>query len=242
MNLKKAKKLISAICLGLAITTVAPTIAPNLTDTMTVEAASKVKLNKTKATVYVGKSTQLKVTGTKKKVTWKSSNKKIATVTSKGKVTAKKGGKATITAKVAGKKYTCKITVKNTGKPDIEVKSLTNANSIVRTIKLKIKNNDSRTIYVDNYICVYDFLYGYSDEGYSSYLSTLPSQGVPLPFGGGANKKCKIKSGETKIVSISEDGMYFKGNSNTYYCVDIVVEGKEYPYYIYPETNEGYFN
>lgn len=239
--MKKTKKIIGAVCLAIVMTMVVPSIVPSLSGTITVEAASKVKLNKTKATVYVGKSTQLKVTGTKKKVTWKSSNKKIATVTSKGKVTAKKKGTATITATVSGKKYTCKVTVKNTGKPDIEVKSLTNANSIVRTIKLKIKNNDSRVIYVDNYICVYDFLYGYSGKGYSAYLSTLPSQGVPLPFGGGANKKCKIKSGETKIVSISEDGMYFKGNSNTYYRVDIEVEGKEYPYYIYPETNEGYF-
>lgn len=44
------------------------------------------------------------------KVTYKSSNKKIATVSSKGKITAKKKGKATITVK-SGKK-TVKITVK----------------------------------------------------------------------------------------------------------------------------------
>lgn len=46
-------------------------------------------------------------------VTWKSSDKKIATVTSKGKVTAKKTGTATITAKADGCTATCKITVVN---------------------------------------------------------------------------------------------------------------------------------
>ena len=70
------------------------------------------KLNKTKATVYVGKTVTLKVTGTAKKVTWSTSKKSVATVSSKGKVTAKKAGTATITAKVGTKKLTCKVTVK----------------------------------------------------------------------------------------------------------------------------------
>lgn len=77
------------------------------------QAASKVKLNKTKTTIYVGSNTTLKLSGTSKKITWSTSKKSVATVNSKGKVTAKKAGKATITAKVSGKKYNCKITVKN---------------------------------------------------------------------------------------------------------------------------------
>lgn len=51
--------------------------------------------------------------GTKKKVKWSSSKKKVATVSAKGKVKAKKKGKTTIIAKVGKKKYKCKITVKN---------------------------------------------------------------------------------------------------------------------------------
>ena len=77
-----------------------------------VQAASKVKINKTKTTMYVGTPKTLKVTGTTKKVTWKSSNKKIATVSAKGKVIPKKAGTVVITAKVSGKKYKCKVTVK----------------------------------------------------------------------------------------------------------------------------------
>ena len=80
---------------------------------MQAQAKTKVKINKTKATIYVGKTTTLKITGTNKKIKWSSSNKKIATVSSKGKVTAKKKGTATITAKVNGKSYKCKVTVKN---------------------------------------------------------------------------------------------------------------------------------
>lgn len=70
-------------------------------------------LNATSKTIYKGKTYTLKITGTKA-VSWKSSDKSIATVTSKGKVTAKKAGKVTITCKGKdGKSYKCKITVKN---------------------------------------------------------------------------------------------------------------------------------
>lgn len=76
--------------------------------------AAAPKLNKTKVTLTAEKSTTLKLNNAPKgkKITWSTSNKKIATVSQKGKVTAKKAGTATITAKVAKKKYTCKVTVK----------------------------------------------------------------------------------------------------------------------------------
>lgn len=72
-------------------------------------------LNKKTSTVYVGKTLKLTATvkGKSSKVTWKSNNKKIATVNSSGKVTAKKAGKVTITAKANGKTAKCTITVKN---------------------------------------------------------------------------------------------------------------------------------
>ena len=79
--------------------------------------ATKVKLNKTKATVAKGRTLTLKATMTPSsstdKLTWTSSNKKVATVDKNGKVKALKKGTATITVKTAsGKKATCKITVK----------------------------------------------------------------------------------------------------------------------------------
>ena len=89
---------------------------------------TKVKLNKTKANLNVGKSLTLKTTLSPKKpsnkgIIWKSSNTKVATVTSKGVVKAKKAGTVKITATAkdgSGKKATCKVTVKKAAvvKPD----------------------------------------------------------------------------------------------------------------------------
>ena len=76
------------------------------------DAKAKVKLNKKKLVLTVGKKAKLKVKGTKKKVKWSSSKKKIATVTKKGVVKAKKKGTAKIGAKIGKKKYTCKVVVK----------------------------------------------------------------------------------------------------------------------------------
>ncbi len=73
--------------------------------------AAAPKLNKTSITLAKGSSCTLKVKNTKKKVKWKSMNKKVATVTSKGRVTGKKKGTTYITASVSGKKLSCKVTV-----------------------------------------------------------------------------------------------------------------------------------
>lgn len=77
----------------------------------------KLKLSKTKIALKKGTSYTIKVTKdpltSLEKITFRSSNKKVARVSSKGKVTAKKKGTATITVKTSGgttKK--CKVTVK----------------------------------------------------------------------------------------------------------------------------------
>lgn len=67
-------------------------------------------------TVSKGKSFKIKAIATPKntdeKITFKSSNKKVATVTSKGVVKGLKKGTATITVQSGSKKMTCKVTVK----------------------------------------------------------------------------------------------------------------------------------
>ena len=98
-----------------------------------VQTEAAVKISKTKATVYVGSSVTLKITGTSKKVAWSTSNKKIAAVSSKGKVTGKKAGTATITAKVGKKSYKCKVTVK---KPSLNVTKKTLYVGNTYTLKL----------------------------------------------------------------------------------------------------------
>ena len=102
--MKQTKKILAIVLAFVLSISMIPTI--------NVSAAKKVKLNKTKVTIYVGKTVTLKLRSNKRKVKWSSSNKKVATVSKKGKVKGKKAGKATITAKVGKKKYKCKITVK----------------------------------------------------------------------------------------------------------------------------------
>lgn len=78
--------------------------------------AKSVKLNKKKVTVKRRKSVKLKATMKPKNATdtlsWKTSNKKVATVKN-GKVTGKSVGKAKITVRTSsGKKAVCNVTVK----------------------------------------------------------------------------------------------------------------------------------
>lgn len=76
-----------------------------------VNASSKQKLSKSKASLYVGETLTLNLSGTKGKISWKSSKASVAAVDKNGTVTARKKGSATITATNAGKKYSCKISV-----------------------------------------------------------------------------------------------------------------------------------
>lgn len=83
-----------------------------LTFILSFTAEAKVKVNKSKATISVGTTVQLKIKGTGKKVKWSSSDKKIATVSKKGKVKGKSAGKVTIVGKIGRKYYKSIITVK----------------------------------------------------------------------------------------------------------------------------------
>ena len=109
--MRKIKKILLLLVMILSVSVIVPNVLPSDNNVTNVNAASKVKLSKRKASLIKGQTLKLKVTGTKSKVKWSSNKKSVATVSSKGKVTAKKKGTATITAKVNGKKYKCKITV-----------------------------------------------------------------------------------------------------------------------------------
>lgn len=73
--------------------------------------SGKVKLSKRKLKIKKGKTKQLKLNNTSKKIVWTSSDRSVATVNRKGIVKAKENGKCIITAKSGGRSYRCKVTV-----------------------------------------------------------------------------------------------------------------------------------
>lgn len=100
--------------------------------------AANLKLNHKSMTMYVGDAKTLKVsTSLKGKVRWKSSNKKVASVSKKGKVKAKKAGTAVITAKIKSRSVKCKITVKKS--KGLTAAAETNAKTYQKQIKAILK-------------------------------------------------------------------------------------------------------
>ena len=129
-----------------------------------VKASKKIKLNKTKVIVNIGVPLKLKVKNTKKKVKWKSSSNKIATVSKKGVVKGKKEGNCTITAKVGKKKLKCKIAVAYKVEKKITAKTM---KKVAKKIKSKGTYDSSENCY--NYTCKRTYN-GYSYIGRLKYF------------------------------------------------------------------------
>lgn len=97
-----------------------------------VEAASKLKISKTRAVLVQGQNLQLKL-NTKVKAKWSSSNKKVLTVNQKGRVTAKNKGTAKVTARIGKRKVICTIKVEI---PKISNKSIKMVKGERTTLKI----------------------------------------------------------------------------------------------------------
>ena len=121
-------------------------LALTLAMPVTAQAKATPRLNKTKVTVSVKKSYQLKVIGISKKATWKSSNKKVATVSKNGKVTGNKKGSAVITAKVNKKTYKCKVTVTEPTLNKTKVTLTITKKKTKPAVQLKVKNVSAKNV------------------------------------------------------------------------------------------------
>ncbi|MBQ6843312.1 MAG: Ig-like domain-containing protein [Agathobacter sp.] len=155
-------------------------------------AVKKVKLNKSKANLGVGKTFTLKATitptnATNQKLTWSSSNKKIATVDKNGKVKGVKAGTATITVKAAnGKKATCKVTV---------VKATLNATSFPLQVKKTAALKATSTLKGDEVK---------SWTSSNKKIATVTSKGVVKGIKAGkATITVKMKSGATAKCTVT---------------------------------------
>lgn len=95
------------------------------------------------------------------KITWKSSNKKVATISSKGRVVGKKKGTCTISAKVGGKTYKCKLKVIEISK----VKGITAKVTNKGNVKLTWKKASNATTYIVQWRNVKNAKWGESSWG-----------------------------------------------------------------------------
>lgn len=106
--MRKLRTIITSILIC-SILVITNTVFTN--DVAVAQASTNIRLNENSITLELGHYQTLKVYGTTQKVTWKSGNTKVATVSGTGIVSAKAVGSTTITASVGGKKLTAKVTV-----------------------------------------------------------------------------------------------------------------------------------
>lgn len=177
----------------------------------------KVQFSRKSVTLYRGqtKKLSLKYIPEGAKVTWKSSNKKVATVSSSGKVTAKGLGKTTISAKYKGVTYkaTINVTYMKPSYGSILYDYDTRNNYFI----VKIKNNSSKTMTILSGTTVV------KDADYKSYDRKIS-----------LSKSHTIKPGKMKTIKFK-----VKGSTTWYDVTDFTlyyyfkVDGKKY----YAKTN-----
>lgn len=213
------------------------------------EVEAAVKLNKKKVTLYVGKSTTLKVKGTKKKAKWTSSNKKVATVSSKGKVKAKKKGTAKITAKIGKKKYTCKVTVKQkTNKIEyiseraVQYDDATNSQFVFFALEtskhVKVAGSGTATITItnDKNETVYNSTLNFTPNDFGNWTSALKGTRYLccLKIPNSAILSGKSSTGTLSLNVKLSDGRYFPTSSH--YISDLPTDLKKYVKITMPQT------
>lgn len=124
----------------------------------------KLKLNKKKAALTAGSRMTLKLNVKASKASWKSSNKKVASVSKQGVITAKKAGKAVISAKYSGQTVKCTITVK---KPQDVVIKTVGWSEYDSHLRFKITNNTNKPLLIQQELKAYDDDYRYFGSLYA---------------------------------------------------------------------------
>lgn len=184
--------LVILLCIGLI---------PNTAD-------AAVKISKNNIVLYVGETANLKITGTKNKVTWTSSKKSVATVSSTGKVTAKGIGSATVTAKVDSKKYTCKVKVEEDKEITLTVTKMFNFDGFsdyLSKLDMKtVENEDFTTTYKMKKSTQKAILSYISKHFSENNLSEMPAY----------YKSIDINSDMTEIKATVNKGDYLKNKGS----------------------------
>lgn len=195
-------------------------------------AASKIKLNKTKLTIYLGQTQTLKIVGTDKKIRWSSTNKKIASVSSKGVVKGVNPGSVNVNAKIGKKTLKCKVTVKNNSVKASALKfKINDGTAFVRgtssakiSFKLKkpsanvtvsVKNSSNSVVYKKTYsMCKENVVYAFNWNGKNKNGKSVTAGSYYV----------EIKAGNTKtksnyITVIEQVFAGGTGSKNNPFCV-----------------------
>ena len=217
------KRKILAFVMAVTLSLSAVEVIPQLNDTIVVEAAT-VKLNYKNFVLRPGWYIENKLKGAKaSKVTWKSSNKKVATVNKKGKITGVKKGKATIIATYKKKSYKCTIKIVDDIGRDDFLSQTKNGDkfSLVDT------NESSEWIEELGESCVYDngkFYYdvlNWTDEAGAYYMAPY-LRGIDI---GSTYKAVTNAYGDCFSIEYVKDGDVFSGfyanaKHTPVYCVN----------------------
>lgn len=151
------------------------------------EAENKFELNAASKTLYTKGSTKttLKVTtNLTDKITWKSSNTKVAAVNSKGVVTAKTKGTAVITASCGEYEVSCKVTVKT---PSLKLTKSSATVKVGKTTKIAAKATPSGKI---------------TYKSSNSKIATVSSKGVVKGKKKGTAKITVTCNGVKKVFTV----------------------------------------
>lgn len=151
------------------------------------EAENKFELNTTSKTLYTKGSTKttLKVTtNLTDKITWKSSNTKVAAVNSKGVVTAKAKGTTVITASCGEYEVSCKVTVKT---PSLKLTKTSATVKVGKTTKIAAKATPSGKI---------------TYKSSNSKIATVSSKGVVKGKKKGTAKITVTCNGVKKVFTV----------------------------------------
>ena len=153
--MKGIKKIFTIAALSFAMLATSVSVQ-NVVGTQETVQAATIKLNKKTVTLDVGKTQKLKVSGTKAKVRWSSTNVNVAKVDKNGTVTAISSGRVTIKAKVGKKTLSCLVIVKESFSADQATKNISvTLQDIGRGVVAILKNNNNITVNVDAKLVYY---------------------------------------------------------------------------------------
>ena len=223
MGYGKVKRMMALVLACLCM--VGQAAVPGTANAKGVGQPSQGMISKSKLAMYPNMAAQLKVTGVNAKVTWSSTDRRIATVMgSRGKNhqaavirTKDKAGTCKIKAKAAGKTYTCKVTVKKDSKVSrVKLLKVKKTSGKVE-VKARIYNRSGKEYYYGHPYTVEKFVKGAwkkiapsDDMVFTSEVISIPAHSkmdVSYTVSNGVGRRLFTKGVYRLEVNVTGPGM-----------------------------------